>query len=66
MTQQQTNRKVVLVTGASSGMGKAFAQALLAEGMTVYAVARRVEAMADLAKAGAITFFSKKTLECLF
>lgn len=55
MTQQQTNRKVVLVTGASSGMGKAFAQALLAEGMTVYAVARRVEAMADLAKAGAIT-----------
>lgn len=36
-------------------MGKAFAKALLLEGMTVYAVARRVEAMADLAAAGAIT-----------
>lgn len=55
MAQQQTNGKVVLVTGASSGMGKSFAKALLAEGMTVYAVARRVEAMADLANAGAIT-----------
>jgi len=55
MTTNSANRKVALVTGASSGMGKAFAKALLVEGMTVYAVARRVEAMADLADAGAIT-----------
>lgn len=55
MTNNQANGKVALVTGASSGMGKAFAKALLAEGITVYAVARRVEAMADLATAGAVT-----------
>lgn len=46
---------VVLVTGASSGMGKAFAKALLAEGFVVYAVARRLEQMTDLAALGAIT-----------
>jgi NAD(P)-dependent dehydrogenase (short-subunit alcohol dehydrogenase family) len=54
MTSNTANKKVVLVTGASSGMGKAFAKALLIEGMTVYAVARRVEQMADLASLGAI------------
>jgi NAD(P)-dependent dehydrogenase (short-subunit alcohol dehydrogenase family) len=43
---------VVLVTGASSGMGKDFALRLLAEGYVVYAGARRVERMADLATAG--------------
>ena len=46
--------KVALVTGASSGMGKDFAKALLAEGMTVYAAARRVEQMKDLKDLGAI------------
>ncbi len=34
-------------------MGKSFAQALLAEGLTVYAAARRVEVMSDLERAGA-------------
>lgn len=34
-------RQVVLVTGASSGSGKAIARTLLTEGYTVYAVARR-------------------------
>lgn len=46
--------QTVLVTGASSGMGKDYALRLLKEGMTVYAAARSVEKMADLADAGAI------------
>lgn len=48
------NSNVALITGASSGMGKDFAHALLREGMTVYAAARRVERMADLKEAGAV------------
>ena len=47
------SQKVVLVTGASSGMGKDFAKALLAQGMIVYAAARRIERMSDLAQLGA-------------
>jgi len=54
MAHSVSDQKIALVTGASSGMGKAFAKALLAEGMLVYAVARRVEQMADLAQLGAI------------
>lgn len=45
--------QVVLITGASSGMGKAFTRALLKQGAIVYSVARRVEAMRDLAELGA-------------
>jgi NAD(P)-dependent dehydrogenase (short-subunit alcohol dehydrogenase family) len=55
MVHQQTSQKVVLVTGASSGMGKEFARALLERGYIVYAAARRIEQMSDLAKAGALT-----------
>ena len=47
--------KVALVTGASSGMGKNFAKALLKEGLVVYAAARRLEQMDDLKELGAIT-----------
>jgi short-subunit dehydrogenase len=54
MTSTSSNKKVALVTGASSGMGKAFARALLAEGMTLYTAARRLELMEDLAALGAI------------
>ncbi|MEM7589566.1 MAG: oxidoreductase [Myxococcota bacterium] len=45
-------KSVALVTGASSGMGKEFAKALLQEGMTVYAAARRLEQMDDLKQLG--------------
>jgi len=45
---------VALVTGASSGIGKATTRRLLAEGYTVYAAARRVEQMRELERTGAI------------
>lgn len=46
------NTKVVLVTGASSGIGEATAIKLKTLGYTVYAAARRVERMKSLADAG--------------
>lgn len=45
--------KVILITGASSGFGKATAEKLLAEGYIVYAAARRLEKMDDLQSRGA-------------
>jgi NAD(P)-dependent dehydrogenase (short-subunit alcohol dehydrogenase family) len=45
--------KVAFVTGASSGIGEATARALLADGYKVYAGARRLERMSDLAARGA-------------
>ena len=47
-----STKKVILITGASSGMGKITASDLIKEGHTVYAVARRVEQMQDLAALG--------------
>jgi NADP-dependent 3-hydroxy acid dehydrogenase YdfG len=44
----------VLITGASSGIGAATARLLLQRGWRVIAAARRVEAMATRAAAGAI------------
>ncbi|SNS89257.1 hypothetical protein SAMN06893096_11019 [Geodermatophilus pulveris] len=40
--------RIVLVTGASSGIGRACAEAFLAEGARVVAAARRTERLADL------------------
>jgi NAD(P)-dependent dehydrogenase (short-subunit alcohol dehydrogenase family) len=44
-----------LVTGCSSGIGRATAERLTTDGYTVYATARRPEAIADLAAAGCRT-----------
>ena len=47
--------KVVLITGCSSGIGRATALRLSEAGWTVYATARRVGSIADLAEAGCRT-----------
>jgi NAD(P)-dependent dehydrogenase (short-subunit alcohol dehydrogenase family) len=47
--------KAVLVTGSSSGIGRATAEHLLARGWTVYATARRLESVAELEARGART-----------
>ena len=46
------NKKIVLVTGASSGMGKELARLLADQGHRVYAGARRLEKMKELESAG--------------
>jgi short-subunit dehydrogenase len=46
-------KKVILVTGASAGMGKEFAKELLNDGHIVYGAARRVDKMEDIQRLGA-------------
>lgn len=46
-------KQVILITGASSGIGKNIAETMINDGHTVYAAARRVEKMNDLQEAGA-------------
>jgi short-subunit dehydrogenase len=52
-----TNKNTVLVTGASSGIGKETVKLLLEKGFSVYAAARRLEQMEDLKEAGAKTVY---------
>ncbi|WP_243291830.1 oxidoreductase [Bacillus sp. FJAT-47783] len=47
------SKSVVLITGASAGMGKATAELLLEKGYIVYGAARRIEKMKELEAKGA-------------
>lgn len=54
MSKKSKPSRTAVVTGASSGMGRAIAQRLIKDGYRVYVAARSVDKMADLVQQGAI------------
>lgn len=50
-----SERKVIIITGASAGLGKDFSKSLAKEGMIVYAAARRIAKMDELKEMGVRT-----------
>jgi short-subunit dehydrogenase len=56
--------KVILITGASAGMGKEFARHLLQDGHMVYGAARRLDKMEDIKKLGVKVLEMDVTDEC--
>lgn len=59
----KTNTKVILLTGASSGIGYDTAEALAKQGHKVYAFARRVERMQPLCQFGVVPLMMDVTDE---
>ena len=51
-THHNKNARVILITGASAGMGKATAKQLIEQGHIVYGAARREDKMTDLVEMG--------------
>lgn len=63
MALSPTPSKAVLITGCSTGIGRATAERLARGGHTVYASARRLESIEDLAAAGCRTLALDVTSE---
>lgn len=56
-------KKVILITGASSGMGKVTSKELIKQGHSVYAVARRLDQMQDIQMMGGFTLQMDITID---